>query len=350
MADISVSASVSPYSGKLRPDYTDNATNKIRITGSGFGSAPDVVFFDRVHGSDLELATKQRAEIGRWYSFNSSRYSVVNGRAWMTARDPLLVVSGSKNATGAVFEIPDSTELYFSARIADDPTKIMIGANSIGSPVTQVASIFKPFWFTDDDNTEGIADVVIGSWNGGDWAEVVGNTNSPVKAAGGFFGYGKNYITGSPVFRAWYQSGRESSAGAKDATMQAIQSRSDGTVIQTALGNPYGGTETITDYNYRKMYWATWFGNLTNANYANIQALAADFYCAVGPNCRARVVASNNAVLLNSTEWYDIPPNLNGWSDSVIDITSHDREHALGFYHVINGAGSIQQNVSWTEI
>lgn len=351
MTALPITANRNPYTGKLDGLYSGESLRKIRITGSGFGSPANVVFFDRVRGANLDIANKNMPEIGVWDTLQSSRVSVVNGRPWMTARDPSLVASAAKNQTNATFVIPDSTEFYFSARIADDPTKIMIGADSIGAPVTQVASIFKPFWFSDDNNTDVIADVVIGSWNGGDDAQVVGNTNIPTKSAGGFFNYGKNYITGSPVFRSWYQSGRESSTGAKDATMQAIQSRSDGTVIQTAIGDPYAPTgPAITDFNYRRMYWATYFGNLTNADYSNIQALAADFYCAVGANCRARVVASNNSVLLNSTTWYDIPADNGEWSDTVITAHPHDREHALGYYHVITGSGTIMQNVSWVEV
>jgi len=330
------------------------------LTGIELGTLPTTIFHCRVAGGDLAPVVANSPEIGDWATLSSgslvTRTSVVNGRPWICLRDPTRVAESTENRTYATFTFSGTQKFYFSYRLADDPTKIMVGANSVGAEVTQTASIFKPAWFGEDNNTPEIPDIVIGTWSGGG-AFVSGNTNQPLKAVGGGQYYypaidGRPFKIGSSLLRGYYQSGQESSAGAKDAWVELSQSSHGGTSIAGALGDPYSvnsaGTGMV-DFNYYELMLGKYFGNLTNGTNANIQALYADIYMS---SSRTRVIAANNAVLASATESYDIPLLTLNNTTKVITYAPHTREAAMPYRHVIIDtnplvAATIIQNVSY---
>lgn len=331
------------------------------LTGVDLGTLPTTLFHCRVTGGDLAPVTTNSPEVGAWSTLSSgalvTRTSVVNGRPWICLRDPTRVAESTENRTYATFTVAGTQSFYFSYRLADDPAKIMVGANSVGAEVTQTASIFKPVWFGDDNNTAEIPDIVIGTWIGGG-ALVSGNTNQPTKAAGGGQFYypsldGRPFKIGSSLLRGYYQSGMESSSGAKDAWIELVQASYGGTSIAGALGNPYTPVSQgtgIVDFNYYEIMLGKYFGNLTNGTNANIQALYSDIYMS---SSRTRVIAANNAILENATESYDIPILTLNNTTKIITYAPHAREAALPFRHVVIDnnpltAANLIQNVSYS--
>ena len=337
---------------------------QITAVGVDIGNAPTVLFHCRVTGGDLTPVLADSPEVGEWHTLTNSgglvsRTSVVNGRPWMTLRDPSRDTETTENKTQASFLIPASQRFYISYRLADDPTKIMVGALSVGAPVTQTTSLSKFVWMTNDANTSEYADIVVGTWNGGG-SYVDGNTNGPRKASNGNQYYypslgGKPFAVGSELCRGYYQSGQESSAGAKDAWIELFQSSIDGTSIAGELGNPYhinnAGTG-LTKFDYDEVFWGAYFGQLGLANFANVQTLGADF---VVSSSRSRIVAANNAVLASATLTYDLLPLTWNNTTKVITYALHDREQALPYRHLIIDSNpvtacTIVQNVSYASI
>ena len=78
------------------------------------------------------------------------------------------------------------------------------------------------------------------------------------------------------------------------------------------------------------------------SGYVNVQCGQADYYAAIGANCRASVWASNSPTW--GGKMYIVPADV--WTDTQIKFSPHPRESALGYYHLRLGNGTIIQNVA----
>jgi hypothetical protein len=267
-------------------------------------------------------------------------------------RDPDNVSSATQLRNEVRFDVGQTLNtFYISYRMTADPALTFphaLGPNQ-GLDVPNMLP-YKPFWMGDFANTD-TPDQVIPNMNAGGF-NVFGNTcfpksYTPLKTTISY--PNNNYFDTSGASTKWsvYQSGDESSTGAHDATFQYGRSDVNGVVTDTYVGDPYnpnGATPT------QRFYDGTFIvnGQITQpvSGYTNVQCGQSDFYVATGTNCRARVVASNNAVYASSTITYDIPPDYWINSNSLIAFTPVPWEHSLGYYHVVLGNGTVIQNVT----
>lgn len=342
MVDINISANRDPISEKLKGSQHQVKT----INGSGFGGAPNVVFFDRVDAHESQYFNTATPVIGQWVLGVNYKYMQHDGRSWIPLRDPENIASSSANKFNGRFDIGvDVDELFICYRMVADPDLVFPHAHGANQPLDMPNSLpYKPLWLSDSLNTD-TPDQVLPNYNGSGWG-VFGNTCSPksyIPSLGTIYWPRNQYFDTSGESTVWgYYQGADNGTS---SPFEYLRIDAVATEIESYIGDlyhPNGATPTKRFYDGQVAVNA----QLTQpaSGYVNVQAGQADYYAATGANCRASVWASNSPTWSGQTKAYIIPADT--WSDTQIKFSPHPREAALGYYHVRLGNGTIIQNVT----
>jgi len=342
MTAINISANRDPATGKIKGSQRDIKT----ISGSGFGGAPNIVFFDRVDapaGSYFNIGTPT---IGQWVTGTNYKYMQYGGRSWFPLRDPDNVASSSANKAYGKFIIgTDVGELFICYRMTADHTLRFPNATGANQPLDiPNATSYKPFWLSNDANNDS-PDQVLPTLGASGWY-VFGNTCIPKSYTPALYSisWPNNLYfdtSGASTVFGYYQGVDNGTS----SVFEYLRSDAVSTTIQQHIGDlyePNGATPNKRFYDGEVHINAQMTEPLLG--YVNVQAGQADYYAATGTNCRASVWASNSPTWAGQTQAYIIPAD--SWSDTEIKFSPHPRESALGYYHVRKGDGTIIQNVT----
>lgn len=342
MAAINITANRDPVSGKLKGSQLPVKT----INGSGFGGAPNIVFFDRVDAHESQYFNVYTPLVGEWEEGTNYKYMQHDGRSWIPLRDPENIVSASANKFNGRFDIGvDVDELFICYRMVADPDLVFPHAQGANQPLDIPNSLpYKPLWLSDSSNTD-TPDQVLPNYNGSGWG-VFGNTCSPksyTPSLSTIYWPRNQYFDTSGESTVWgYYQGADNGTS---SPFEYLRIDAVATEIEIYIGDlyhPNGATPTKRFYDGQVAVNA----QLTQpaSGYVNVQAGQADYYAATGANCRASVWASNSPTWNGQTKAYIVPADT--WSDTQIKFSPHPREAALGYYHVRLGNGTIIQNVT----
>lgn len=342
-----------PISGKI----ISGQQRPLIIRGSGFGNGPTKTFFDRVRGDHMSRNTHTAPDIGEWYEVDSgSKIIVQDGQGYLPMRRPDAVTTNSQElATCTVLPASTYSEFFFSFRIVAQNGLIFPWCDNVGEEPTFTGSAAKPFWLSTDSNNND-ADIIMPSWNASG-LQYAGNSNGVNTAMfSSLYGLNNNnkpdIKSNNPTMLGYYQSGDASSNTAFDATVE--RSRIDRVFggIVANLANPFykidgnnNPTPPDTKY-YQKLFWAAQWGLKSGGTWANQQCLVNNIILQTGTNSRARVILTNAPTIATSTNGFIVPDD--SWSDTEIILSPTVFEN-LGYAHVVNGSGLLQQNVglSW---
>lgn len=343
-----------PVSGKI----TAGQQRPMAIHGSGFGGAPTKTFFDRVRGDHMSRNTQTSPDIGEWHEVDSgSKIIVQNGQGYLPMRRPDAVATNSQElATCTILPASTYSEFFFSFRIVAQTGLIFPWCDSAGEEPIFTGSAAKPFWFSNDANNND-ADLICPNWNASG-LQYNGNSNGVALAPSGASTYvlnkenGADIKSNTPSMLGFYQSGDASSGLSFDARIErSLIDRTFGGIVEN-LANPFYGVDgdglpspPNTKY-YQKLFWAAWWGLKAGGSWANQQCLINNIVLQTGANARARVILTNASTIAASTDGFIVPDD--SWSDTEIIISPTVYEN-LGYAHVINSSGVLQQNVelSW---
>mgnify|MGYP003493264934 FL=1 len=342
MAAINISANRSPVGGKLKGSQHPVKT----INGSGFGGAPNIVFFDRVDSHDSQYWNAKTPVIGEWAAGTNYKYMQHDGRSWIPLRDPENISSASANKFYGRFNIGvDVGELFICYRMVADPALIFPHAQGANQPLDIPNSLpYKPLWLSDQGNTD-TPDQVLPNYNASGWG-VFGNTCIPKSYTPLLYSISwpnALYFDTSGESTVWgFYQGADNGTS---SNFEYLRSDSVGTTIAAYVGDlyhPSGATPTKRFYDGEVAVNAQLTAPVTG--YVNVQCGQADYYAATGSNCRASVWASDSPTWGGQTKAYIIPADV--WTDTQIKFSPHPREAVLGYYHVRLGDGTIIQNVT----
>lgn len=337
--------------------------SQITITGSGFGSGPNVILFDRFDsGQAGEIINLQGAELGSWANYNNhnsstgdARYVEYNGRKWMATRNLDQVDDNIIATTGLRFNSAiEFSEFRWTFRTVVPLGRKLCGTTTPNSTENS-GSNWKLNWFGRSEEgyaanaKNGQPDLVIptnGQPNGS--VSVSGNNVNPAYYDSGYprqpyygpSGIEENLFT-------YYQKSETTDLGTDGVLDYGLHSVKSGesnftrtTPSQVTIWQGQQGP--ITTKSFNMFYFNAWMGNGGNEGYNNVLPLMADSYLAVGENSRACLYVSDAATLANSTKAYMIPPD--SWNDTEIKYTPRFYEN-LPFKHIITSAGTLKENV-----
>ena len=339
--------------GSLPDEVGEPSGSVLTITGSGFGSGPNVVLFDRFMGAHLDTVPLTGAEIGAWDHYANTpggvaRFAEYAGRSWFSSRDAARISeSGNFRASMVWLASAPFTEFRISHRLripAGFNLPTAVAPNSLGNGL----SGWKPNWMGNNVNGvfeqgQGKADICLPTHIGSGSFLVGGNTNGPriyTSSIG---------TTGSLAFGPWsftsdnffsYYQGNETVSGAGDAPMELISVSDNGCKLMQGEGDPYRstGSHSVDLKSYSAFKVSAYYGNQPNSDWTNVWPLHADIHLAIGANARARVLLGNAPSLTDCTQIYDIPPD--SWTDTEIKVTVREWEK-YPHYHVIKADGSV---------
>jgi hypothetical protein len=326
------------------------------ISGSGFGSGPQVVLFASMDGVEGELVGLSDPEVGAWTSAQvkasgavaGARYYSHNGKTWMAARDINNLSSSSKLMTGMrlVLGTPVSTfRLAYKVAIPAGYKAPGAAANG-GSPSDSGNSVWKMTWFDDQGGygTVNKSDVCIPTWAGAGAPQVGGNTTRPQFYDDGYsrsvFMGGTQYA-GEENLLSFFHGPAESSDGARDSVLSELVHVSSGALEMTRYTqcDPYhtddAGDIAPADRQYSDLCVPGWFGNTP---YSGVLPLYRDIYLSPDEQC---LILSDASSLALSTEMVIIPPD--SWTDT--EITYTPRSYDPGFRHLYLSDGTVLENV-----
>lgn len=341
-----------PVSGKI----TAGQQRPMVVRGTGFGTGPTKAFFDRIRGDHMSRNTQTSPDIGEWHEVDSgSKIIVQGGEGFLPFRRPDAVASNSQElATCSILPASSYSEFFFSFRIVAQTGMVFPWCDSAGQEPIFTGSAAKPFWFSNDSNNND-ADLMVPNWNASGLV-YLGNSNgvslnSSQELAALNNGNGADIKSNNPTLFGYYQSGDASSNTSFDATVERMRIDRVFGGIASNLANPFykesGGVVTPPNTKYyQKLFWATWWGLKAGGTWANQQCLINNIVLQTGTNARARVILTNAPTIAASTNGYIVPDD--DWSDTEIIISPTSFE-SLGYAHVVNGSGTLQQNVemSW---
>jgi hypothetical protein len=296
----------------------DGAT--VTISGSGFGSGPNVVIFDDFESGNAQVGQTiplTSPRVGQWSSYNflgRPNYSSFarSGTHGFRISDPANLGDPTSTASIASFTklLPSpATEIFVSYAIFVPPGTNFSGASTPG--VLPPLSTWKGLWLFDGPKGfggNGFSDLVVPTW-AGFWA-VAGNSGGVIEQGlGDWFS-----------FKSWNRFSMWAKADAASPVLKP------GTIyIQTASPEKGYAEHTWTDRSpfagptnnnppssgrWDRFTFPGWFGN---ADQANNQMTYDDIYVAMGPNSAARVEigdaptyqASRNLAISTPQTWSD---------------------------------------------
>lgn len=337
------------------------------ITGSGFGSGPTVSLYDPMVGTHGNALTTASTGVGTYYAAtnlhgsgmaSTPRFWLENGRTWMTCRDMNNLSSTSKLGAGLSYLHGSNFSQFRIAwrwRVANG--YYFPGSTTANARTGLSGSLWKSMWVSNPDaeggNNDwvGVNDVVIATCIGSG-VQNHGNAISPYSTSSttvdnrlDFSGSNSRAGVNQDNIFSWYQSGDESSAGARDATIETIQFGNSWTRNVKNDCDPFNPKSAAIPINgYKSILINGWMDNGTQT-FANVLPLMADVYLATGANARACIITSNATTLAASD------PNLthiavpDSWSSTTITYTP---ESWMGAYnHLILADGTLLENVGF---
>lgn len=334
----------------------DTPPGEQTITGSGFGTGPNVLLFASMDGVAGELVGLSDPEVGAWThnqvkgadSVPGARYYDHAGKTWMAARDTNNLASSSKLMTGMRIVLGSPINKFrLSYRVAvPSGYKAPGAATNGGSPGDDGDSVWKMTWFDDQDGyaTVNKSDVCVPTWTGGGAPQVGGNTTRPRFYDDGSASavyMGQTQYGGEINFLSFYSGPPESSVGAHDSVLSELICVSDGGFEQRRYTqcDPYNtvdaGGIASADRQYSDLCVPGWFGN---SPFSGVLPLYRDIYLSPDEQC---LILSDAATLAGSTDMVTIPPD--SWTDT--EITYTPRGYDPAYRHLILGDGSVLENV-----
>lgn len=336
-----------------------SSTGGRTITGSGFGSEPTIVLFDRATGTDGAAYSLSR-DVGTYDHFANStgenedvRYITHAGRTWMAGRQISTVASNVKEL-GVPWFITASkyTEYYIEYRFVIPTGFCFPGASpNVNSKTwTQNVSRWKLAWaWNSSYPATTTTDCVFGNLGGS--IAVQGNGMQPR--------YGSDASSQLIYFSTSGLSAVEENLMGCYLKIGATDTSWDG-IVETLQANGasvtrnvrtnarpfHGPTSQLPETGHDTFLFNSWSGNVDQSN---VQHGWADMYLAVGANSRARVYSHNAPTLAASTQIQNITACKTAWSDTSITLSGmvNPRE-TLPYMSVISGTGTLHENVSWS--
>lgn len=353
--------------GTLYPngDKPENLSSTLTITGTGYGSGPNVVLFDQFIGTHGQSTFAGRTpEVGNWTAVSSygngdpqMYYDEATNRTWLSCRDINNIgQSGIRNRSLYKYT-GDITEFSFSLR-----AYVPIGFRFPDAPTAGAQpddSSWKMTWFSQgpsNGNTLSNRDsparnVCIPTQIGSGSISIGGNNNGPsyfqdyVRAI-----YG-NFSHTAPTFYNWYQSGA-GTYNVYDQIGEFICANNNTVTRQIRSIDPFhsssaGQESTFTTRSYNAFEFTGWFTD--SYNYINCLPLLTDARLAVGPNSRACVLISNSPTLLTAGQIYH--GDIISWDNTngiQFKIYAHSDFGPNTHVHVIKADGTLIENVTFT--
>lgn len=323
------------------------AGGQVTISGTGFGSGPDVQLFDSFSANThQQVVDLNGAEVGTWLNHTVSAGATGSawawqeaGRMWMAGRDPSQLANNVSALSSLRFNLASlQKEFLFAFR-----WRIANGYNftSWNQPnvVSNTASNLKQVWWWNRALADLDGDVVTPTFNGTTSAVVSGNAFNPDSTAGGLFYLNRAAMSGTlDNFFLWYQKD-STSEGAYDGTIEMVQGAPGyhSSEIRNDAEPFNRNTGTDPKDGYDSMLFNGWQSTTGGGTYINNLLLYADPYVAIGPNCRARIYTHDQPTLGASNNRYIIPPD--SWNSTTIQYTPRAYE-SLGYHTVIGADGS----------
>ena len=344
---------VSPFFATA-PGLRGVAAGQRTIAGTGFGSGPNVVLFDRFDGADEALVDMAAADIGGWDTIHTvtvdddARYARYEGRGWFSGRDPTKIANSTHSGAQLTWVTATAfSEFRFAHRLRVPDGFINPGSDTAG--VHGTSSGWKPVWFAQNDGgqgggygNDGEADLVIPSHIGNGTMFVNGNSNNPRILSPSDTGLYSDWSFTSDNFYSYYQ-GDESVLNAEDAPMEWLGVGDSHFNFNKGIGDPWRDFDAKpTVRSYGSLRASAYYGNQPGSDWTNVWPLHGDIYLAVGPNSRACIMTGNAATLAACTEVYLIPPDT--WTDTQVSITPAAHEN-LTYTHLILADGTLIENV-----
>lgn len=338
------------------------ATGQRVISGTSFGPGPSIVLFDRADGAD-NTEYDLEADIGAWTAVHTgtagmvgdARYFEANNRTWLGGRRRASIADTAANLSALRYEHPSVfTEFYREYRLLIPDGYYVPGTSTPNTKDwTDTDSRWKVLWgwiraYGATVNTDCCYPTLVPNAT----FALTGNAVAPRYWTGSAYA-SMNFSMAhfSPVNEniiGIYVSGRESSEGSHDGTVEQFEH--NGAALRRSI---YAGSAdfwrgisdaTLPAYGEDTFILPGWQGNINSANTMHCYA---DVYLAVGANSRARVYSHNQPTISASTQVQIVPPD--SWSDSAIYVSPHEREQ-LPYMSVIKADGTLLENVTWSAV
>jgi len=298
---------------------------EIEVTGSSFGPAPNVVFFDNFEKENLFSDTLSRLT-KPWFDFVVT-HKESSGNIAHRAKDPVKAALGQLSRTQIVV---DFGKPYTEAFVAFS-VKVPKGSTFAGAETPKTfppVSSWKFTWLM--SGPRGLQDM--------DKFDVC----LPSHTGKGSFFLGGNsgklsYIDNGESWWQWDDYNHMTSyikidpdqptQNPIDYSWSVVNQRG----IRERAGEAPASNFAGTDYSFDRIHIPGWWGNGDNSKF---DGLYDNIYIAVGENSLARAVLTDNAIFSKSSFSITIPPK--SWSGSRItfdmDAIPHDNVYFLHLY------------------
>lgn len=336
------------------------STGSRTLTGTGFGSAPTVLIFDRATGSDY-TSYSLTADVGTWSAYetiashsSNVRYITTAGRSWLAGRDvdqlnnPSANVCGLRLNTGSKY-----TEYYLEYRVLIPNGRCMPGAspNTNSKTWTDTDSRWKLAWawnssYPATTDTDCCYPTLVPTAT----LRIGGNAMVPNIGTSGTrtaFDIGMFSASSENILGTYIKIGSTDSTF--DGTLERFQhngastTRSVSTDARVFYQNGTGGP--LPEVGHDVFSFSAWSGNVDQTNVMHVWA---DMYLAVGSNAQARVYAHNAATLAGSSQVYNVTACKSAWSNTSITVAGLASRESLPYMSVIAADGTLYENVSWS--
>ncbi|MBE8723244.1 hypothetical protein [Sphingobacterium pedocola] len=298
-----------------------NQGEELTISGSGFGSGPNVIIYDDFEGGNHNdpiplnspligaWTTKSTNYVARYYDYAYS------GNTSYSMQDELATTGqyGGKR-TELKVRFDDTQEVFLSYQLTVPPGKNFPGAPSRDQWGT--ASHWKMTWLMDTDNgfkdNDGRADLCIPTNGQAQALQVSGNTDKIgwVASLDDLFDMdGFNRIT------TWLRADPAAPQTQGYTWIQWLSAKTMPIFTREHIKPVFNGEASgSTSYQWNQLNVPGWFGN----SLVNPGGVYDDVYLATGPNAPARVEVGDAPVYANCTELSIMPST--SWTDSQIKV------------------------------
>lgn len=322
------------------------AADSVIVSGSGFGSAPNVVLFRRfTEGDDLSAisTTPATGEIGTFDSVGSSRYyTMPDGKSAYASFNP-------DTNTQSILQLSFPAARKFRSGFS---TMVPVGKYFPGATAVETmstSSSWKMDWMlmdTDANNDNSEADLCVPTkgtttgWQIGGNAVTVGSIG-PIADSWSW----TDWVTVS-----YWQDSDEIDAVNNASTQEfkvcspTISGGKTTGVHTVSFSVPSfapTGAATVTHATafYAMVKANAYFSRATGAE-AETQAVRRNWYLATGDNSRQCILLGNAAGLTNCTRMDHIAPD--SWTDTEVVFTPSAFESSIyTHYHIIKPDGSV---------
>ena len=364
--NVTLNGYINQTTGRLDPKAPAPGKTII-ITGTGFGTGPNVILFDQFIGADRAAALRN-PNVGSWS--NNSTYSVgaaklyydsQTDRTWLACRDPDNLSSNTRNQNSLFKYTGNVTKFRYVHRAWVPEGFHYPGATSPG--VMPVSSSWKQTWW--GISNAGRSDLIgtdtpdrnncIPTHTGNGIISIGGNNNSPrwwdttTSSAKDFY-YPPNSFT-APTLYSYYQDGA-GTYNVFDRTI-SILGVNDNSFSHITRNNcdPFNGNDASFNTRYYDGVRITgWF--IDNSAAANVLPLLNDVYIAVGDYSRAILWVSDSPVFSDHPTANLHPLYAPTWTNTEIRtrLEDHNDFGENTHFHIELDDGTILQNVAFTRV